>query len=122
MSDDRKYRPRPAAPFVTVRSLSDDTSGPVRILGIVIESKPGVAIVQDLLDDVDRAQSIRVIVEGELQVEHKYIVMGEVTRKKGEDGGLLISAILAHDVSDLDVREFKRALELEREVHAYLVR
>jgi len=81
-----------------------------------------MAIVQDLLDDVEQARSIRVIVEGELTVGNKYMIIGDLTTKKDGNGELLLSAILTHDVSELDVHEFKNALELEREVHSYLVR
>ncbi len=122
MSEERKFPMREPAPLVTIRSLTADRTGPVRILGIVIESQSGMAIVQDLLDDVEQARSIRVIVEGELTVGNKYMIIGDLTTKKDGNGELLLSAILTHDVSELDVHEFKNALELEREVHSYLVR
>ncbi|MGQ4870437.1 MAG: hypothetical protein ACTSPE_00765 [Candidatus Thorarchaeota archaeon] len=120
---EKSFRARRPSPLVTIRSLTSDIEGPIRVIGLVIEARPGTAIVQDLMDDVDNAGSIQVIVEGQLEVEHKYILIGEVTEKKTDHGKtLILNAEIAHDITDLDIREFKRTLDLEREVHSYLVR
>ncbi len=120
---EKTFKIKSAAPWTKVRSLTADTEGPVRILGLVIESMPGNAIVQDLLDDIDKAKSVRVIVEGELIPEHKYILIGNVTEKKDDSGkSLLLNATLAHDVTKLDVRRFRDALDLEERVHSHLVK
>lgn len=120
---EKSFRARRPSPLVTIRSLNSDIEGPIRIIGLVVEARPGTAIVQDLMDDVDSAGSIQVIVEGQLEVEHKYILIGEVTEKKTDHGKtLILNADIAHDITDLDIREFKRTLDLEREVHSYLVR
>ncbi len=120
---ERKFQVQPSAPLVTVRTLTPDTEGPVRVLGLVIEAAVGSAIVQDLFDDVDQAARIKVLVEGELTVGHKYILIGEVTEKKDSNGtSLILNANIAQDVNDLDVRRFKNTLDLEKKVHSYLIR
>ncbi|MCF2137134.1 MAG: hypothetical protein K9W43_07795 [Candidatus Thorarchaeota archaeon] len=120
---EKKFRPKASAPLRTIRSLTSDIDGPVRILGLVIESMPGSAIIQDLYDDIEKAATIRVLVEGELVPEHKYILIGEITEKKDSNGvTLILNANIAHDVNNLDVRRFKNTLDLERQVHSYLIR
>ncbi|MHA1772335.1 MAG: hypothetical protein ACTSYL_06055 [Candidatus Thorarchaeota archaeon] len=120
---EKKFRTKPSAPLMTIRSLTPDIEGPVRILGLVIESMPGSAIVQDLYDDVEKAATISVLVEGELVPEHKYILIGEVIEKKDSNGGtLILNAHIVHDVNNLDVRRFKNTLDLEKQVHSYLIR
>jgi hypothetical protein len=80
----------------------------------VIEAQAGVAIVQDIYDNVDEAAKIKVFVEGTLEVDKKYILLGSVTEKSIKDGSeLILNASLAHNIDSLDVKLYKQALELE---------
>ncbi len=105
------------ARLVTVRSLRPDMKDPVRILCIVVESSPGVALVQDIFDDVEHAQQIPVIVEGELRVAEKYVIMGHVTQRKTDHGHeLQVVAYAASNIDQLDVSLYKDVLALESDV------
>jgi hypothetical protein len=114
---EKKYPRRKSAKMVTIRSLSADTEGPVRIMGIVIESNPGVSLVQDVYDNVEDAAKIIVTVEGTLKVDEKYLLVGEVTEKSGSDGKeLRLAASLAYNINSLDTKLYKQAIEMEDEV------
>lgn len=117
LTEEKKYPRRKPAKMVTVRSLSADTEGPVRIMGIVIESNPGVSLVQDIYDNVDDAAKIIVTVEGTLNVAEKYLLIGEVTEKTGDDGKeLRLAAYLAYNINNLDTKLYKQTIEMEDEV------
>jgi hypothetical protein len=107
-----------------IQDLTPDTKGPIRILCIILESKPGFALVQDIShDNVEDAKTISVLVEGELTASEKYMLIGDVTeRKSNGDKTLVFSASLAHNVNKLDVTEFKEALALGRSVEDALSR
>ncbi len=123
LSEERTFPHRMAARLMRIRDLSADTKGPVRIVCIVVEAREGSALVQDLMDEVGRAATIEAVVEGTLEVAQKYILFGEVTEKRnGEEKKLILSVSLAHNVNTLDIKEFKRALELEAEVIQKLVK
>lgn len=104
--------------------MAPDTKGPVRILCIVIQSKPGSALVQDLLhDDIDDAKVIPVLVEGELTVNEKYILIGEVTERKTDgEKTMVFSASLAHNVNHLDIIAFKDTVAMRRKIEDALSR
>ena len=104
--------------------MTPETKGPIRILCIILQSKPGFALVQDLLhDNVDDAKVISVLVEGELTINEKYILMGEVTeRKSNGEKTLVFSASLAHNVNKLDVAAYKDALMMGQKVEDFLSR
>ncbi|NWF94882.1 MAG: hypothetical protein HXY34_01935 [Candidatus Thorarchaeota archaeon] len=123
MTEERVSRRRTPARLVKVGELKG-TSGLVRILGIVVEAREGSALIQDLLEDeIGKAATVEVLVEGTLVVAHKYIVIGEVVEKRDSVGmGVKLAAILAHDVEGFDIKEFKRALETESRVISELVR
>ncbi len=105
------------AEIKTVRSLSEKTEGSVRILCIVVEARPGVALVQDIYDEVGKAGTIKAIVEGTLNVAEKYILIGDVTQKESPNGNELMLAVsLAHNVNTLDIKLYKEVLELEGKV------
>jgi hypothetical protein len=81
---------------------------------IVVESTPGLALVQDIYDEVGKARQIRALVEGKLEVAQKYILIGSVTEKNGPNGKeLMVAASYALNVNSLDIKEYKQALELE---------
>ena len=117
MTEEKKFPRVKPAKLSTVRSLSAKTEGPVKIIGIVIESSPGMALVQDIFDDVDEAAKIIVTVEGTLNETEKYILIGEITEKAGKkEKELRLAANLAYNVNDLDIKTYKETLELESEV------
>jgi hypothetical protein len=128
LTEEKKYPRAKPAKLVTVRSLSADTENPVKIIGIVVEAQPGIALVQDILDDVDNAGSIWAIVEGTLvegtlDVAQKYIFIGDVTEKKTQDDNELRLAVsLAYNIDSLDIALYKETLELEERVNQVLSR
>ena len=86
-------------------------------MGIVVDSGPGFAVIQDIFDDVKKAEKIPVSFEGPLEIKHKYMIIGEVTEKKVEDGmELRLNATIAHNIDDLDVELYKETLEMEEKV------
>ena len=123
MTEEKKYPRAKPAKLVTVRSLSADTENPVKIMGIVVEAQPGIALVQDILDDVDNAGSIWAMVEGTLEVAQKYILIGDVTEKKASDGNeLRLSVSLSYSIDSLDIALYKETLGLEEKVDQALSR
>ena len=124
MTEEKKYPRAKPAKLTTVRSLSADTEGPVKIMGIVVEAQPGIALVQDILDDdVDHAGSIWAIVEGTLEVTQKYILIGDITEKKSSDGNELRLAVsLSYGIESLDIALYKETLGLEEKVNQSLSR
>ncbi len=119
----KSFPPRKPARLTTVRELSPETKGLVRILGIVVEARTGAALVQDIMDEVGHAVTIPVTVEGTLEVAQKYMLIGEVAEKttsKGKEKQLVAS--IAHNVDELDIKEFKQTLDLEKKVLDYLRR
>ncbi len=106
-----------------MRSLNANTENPIRIMGIVVEAQPGIALLQDILDDVDNAGSIWAIVEGTLEIAQKYILIGDVTEKKTSDGNELRLAVsLSYNIDSLDIALYKETLELEEKVNQALSR
>jgi hypothetical protein len=100
-----------------IRDLSAKTDHAVRVMGIVVDSGPGFAVIQDIFDDVKKAKKIPVSFEGTLEIKHKYMIIGEVTEKKVEDGKeLRLNAAIAHNIDALDVALYKEALEMEEKV------
>ncbi|MCK4279038.1 MAG: hypothetical protein KAW94_00530 [Candidatus Thorarchaeota archaeon] len=123
MTEEKKYPRAKPAKLVTVRSLSADTENPVKIMGIVVEAQPGIALVQDILDDVDNAGSIWAMVEGTLEVAQKYILIGDVTEKKAsDDNELRLSVSLSYSIDSLDIALYKETLGLEEKVDQALSR
>lgn len=123
MTEEKKYPRRKPSRLSTIRSLSAETEGPIRILAIVIESSPGEALIQDIYDDVESADKIIVNVEGTLNVAEKYILVGEVTEKTGPDGKeLRIAASIAYNVNELDITLYKQTIEMEDEIVQALTR
>ncbi len=122
MTEEKYPRAKPAK-LVTVRSLSANTENPVKIMGIVVEAQPGIALLQDIFDDVDNAGSIWAIVEGTLEIAQKYILIGDVTEKKTSDGNELRLAVsLSYNIDSLDIALYKETLELEEKVNQALSR
>ena len=123
MTEEKKYPRRKPSRLTTIRSLSAETEGPIRILAIVIESSPGEALIQDIYDDVESAEKIIVNVEGTLNVAEKYILVGEVTEKTGPDGKeLRIAASIAYNVNKLDIALYKQTIEMEDDIVQALTR
>ena len=118
MAEEKSYPRRKPSQLTKIRSLSADTSGPVRIMGIVVDSSPGLAVVQDIYDDdVKKAGKIQVSIEGSLELKKKYLLIGEVTEKTTDDGKeLRLNALIAHDIDTLDIALYKEALDMEEKV------
>lgn len=116
MSQESFPRTKPAK-LTTVRELKPDTDDRVRIMGIVIESESGMALIQDIYDDVDQAERIKAIVEGKLEEQGRYLLIGDVREKVTDDGNeLRLIASITRKIDDLDIKEYKEALELGEKV------
>ena len=115
MAEEKKFTRRKVAKLTTIRNISPSINGPVRILGIVVDSSPGSALIQDLFDsEVEKAGSIWVNTEGTLEVKKKYLIIGEVTTKTvDESQEVRLNSSIAHDVDTLDIGMFKEVLEME---------
>ncbi|TFH09389.1 MAG: hypothetical protein E4H14_04520 [Candidatus Thorarchaeota archaeon] len=115
MTEEKKEIRKKASKLTTIRNISPSIDGPVRVLGIVVNSSPGTALIQDLYDsDVDKAGSIWVSVEGTLELKKKYLIIGEVTtktEKKSKEARL--NATIVHDIDQLDIEMYKEILEME---------
>jgi hypothetical protein len=86
-------------------------------MGIVVDSVPGLAVVQDIYDDDKKKGKIQVSVEGSLELGKKYLFIGEVTEKTTDDGKeLRLNASLVHDIDALDIALYKEVLEMEEKV------
>ncbi len=106
-----------------VRNLTPEIDGPVRIMGIVLSSTTGSAMVQDIYDDIEHAKSILVIVEGKLIEDEKYILIGNILERVSDSGKeIVLDASLAYNMNKLDVKLYKEALELEEQVIEVLTR
>ncbi|MFW9836260.1 MAG: hypothetical protein ACFFE7_01965 [Candidatus Thorarchaeota archaeon] len=118
MTEEKSFARRKPSKLTTIRNLSADTTGPVRIMGIVVDASPGLAVVQDVYDDdVKKAGKIQISVEGSLELSKKYLFIGEVTEKK-TDGGkeLRLNASISHDIDSLDIELYKEVQDLEEKV------
>jgi hypothetical protein len=123
LTDEKSFPRVQSAPLVRVRDLSGETSGPVKLLAFVLKSDPGVALVQDIFDDVEKAASIWAIVEGTLNVDEKYLLVGTVTEKKTDNGKeIRLEVSIAHNVNTLDIKLYKEVRELEERVNQALTR
>jgi hypothetical protein len=118
LTEEKKFTPRKPSKLTTIRELSADTSGPVRIMGIVVDTSPGLAVIQDIYDDdVKKAGKIQVSVEASLELKKKYLIIGEVTQKTTDDGKeLRLNASLVHDIDALDVALYKEVQDMEGKV------
>ncbi len=117
MAEEKSYPRRKPSKLMKIRDLSTKTADPVRIMGIVVDSGPGFAIVQDIFDDVKSAQKIQVSVEESLEIKHKYMLIGEVTEKTVEDGKeLRLNVRLAHNIDTLDLELYKEVLEMDEQI------
>ncbi|MHA2133964.1 MAG: hypothetical protein ACW992_00560 [Candidatus Thorarchaeota archaeon] len=117
MTEEKSFPRVQSAPLMRVRDLSGGTSGPVKVLVSVLKSDPGVALVQDIFDDVEKAASIRTIVEGTLNVDEKYLLVGTVTeKKKGKGKEIRLKVTIAHNVNSLDIKLYKEVRNLEERV------
>jgi hypothetical protein len=115
LTEEKKFTRRKVSKLTTIRDISPSIDGPVRILGIVVDSSPGTALVQDLYDsEVDKAGSIWVSVEGTLELKKKYLIIGDVTTKTTEDEKQArLNATIVHDIDTLDIAMYKEILEME---------
>ena len=118
MTEEKKTIRKKASTLTTIREISPDMDGPVRVLGIVIDASPGAALVQDLYDsEVDNAGSIWISVEGTLEIKKKYLIIGDVTTKTTKDKKeARLNATIVHDIDELDIGLYKEILEMEDEV------
>ncbi len=117
LTEEKKYPRTPHAPLMRVRNLSADIPGSVRILGIVLRPDSGSALVQDIYDDVDKAKSIWVLVEGTLVADEKYLLIGNIIERKTSGGKeIRLDVSIAHNINSLDIKLYKEAMELEAEL------
>ena len=118
MTEEKKNLRKKASKLTTIRNISPSIDGPVRVLGIVVDSSLGTALIQDLYDsEVDKAGSIWVSVEGTLELKKKYLIIGEVTTKTSKDTKeARLNATIVHDIDNLDIEMYKEILEMEDEV------
>jgi len=117
LTEEQRNPRTPPARLVTVRSLSASFKGLVRVICIVVESSPGVALVQDIYDEVGKTRQIRVLVEGKLEVAQKYMLIGSLTEKTDPNGKeLMLATSQALNINSLDIKEYKQALELEERI------
>lgn len=117
MTEEKSYPRRKPSRLITIRELSPNTRDPVRIMGIVVDASPGLALVQDIYDDVKKARKIQVSIEGPIEVSKKYLFIGEVTEKTTDDGiELRLNASIAHDIDTLDIALFKEVQDMEEKV------
>ena len=117
LTEEKQYPRTQHAPLMRVRDLTADISGPVRIMGIVLKSDPGSALVQDIYDDVDKAKSLWVLVEGTLNPEECYLLIGTVIERKISSGKeIRLNVSIAHNINSLDISQYKEALELEEKI------
>jgi hypothetical protein len=118
MTEEKSFPRRKPSRLTTIRDLSPDTSGPVRIMGIVVDVSPGLAVIQDIYDDdVKKAGKIQVSIEESLELEKKYLFIGEVTEKKTDAGKeLRLNASLVHNIDTLDIKLYKEVLDMEEKV------
>jgi len=118
LAEEKKSIRKKASKLTTIRDISPEMDGPVRVLGIVVDASPGTALIQDLYDsEVDKAGSIWVSVEGTLELKKKYLIIGDVTTKttkKKKEARL--NATIVHDIDQLDIGMYKEILEMEDEV------
>ena len=116
MTEEKKFIRKKPSRLTTIREISLESREPVRILGIVVDSSPGSALVQDLYD-AKKAGSIWITIEGTLEPKKKYLIIGEVTEKTDGDNKIpWLNATLAHDIDMLDIALYKEVLELEGKV------
>jgi len=118
LTEEKSFPRKKPSKLTTIRNLSADTSGPVRIMGIVVDASPGFVVVQDIYDDdIKKAGKIQVSVEGSLELKKRYLFIGEITEKT-VDGGkeLRLNASLAHDIDTLDVALYKEVQDMEGKV------
>lgn len=113
LAEEEKTYPQPKpARLTTIRELKPALKGPVRIMCIVIEAQTGVAIVQDIYDDVEKAASIKVIFDGDLEPEKRYLLLGALTEKSTSSGKeLILNATLAYNIDTFDIKKYKEALD-----------
>ncbi|MFW9832470.1 MAG: hypothetical protein ACFFEK_00590 [Candidatus Thorarchaeota archaeon] len=118
MTEEKKFTPRKPSKLTTIRNLSADTSGPVRIMGIVVDSSPGLVVVQDIYDDdIKKAGKIQVSIEGSLELQKRYLFIGEITERTTDgEKELRLNALIAHDIDSLDIALYKEVLNLEEKV------
>lgn len=117
LSEDKTYqKPRPA-PLVRVGEIDADTPSPVRILGIVVDSVSGASLVQDLYVEAKDAGKIWVSSEKELEVEKKYMLVGNLVHETVDDETRMrLDATVSLSIDDLDIDTYREALEMESSV------
>ena len=118
MAEEKQTIRKKTAKLTTIRNISPSIEDPVRVLGIVVDTGPGAALIQDLYDsDVDKRGRIWVSVEGTLKLKKKYLIIGDVTTKTTKDTKeARLNASIVHDIDQLDIELYKEILEMEEEV------
>lgn len=121
-TEDVRSRYRQPAKLMRVRDLTPDTPSPVRIMCIIVEAHPGVALVQDIIGEPAKQGSIRIDVDGQLKIAEKYMLIGDVKMTTGDTGKelrLIVSS--SHNINTLDVKLYKEAQESTERVNRSFV-
>jgi hypothetical protein len=118
LSEERSYQKPQPAKLTKVHELGPDTQNPVRVLGIVVDSTDGMFLIQDIYDDAEDTQkSIWVSCDQALEVEKKYLLIGNVLSETLDDEKRMrLDATIALNVEGLDVLTYREAVEMESEV------
>ena len=118
LSEERSYQKPQPARLTKVHELGPDTQNPVRVLGIVVDSTDGMFLIQDIYDDAEDTQkSIWVSCDQALEVEKKYLLIGNVLSETLDDEKRMrLDATIALNVEGLDVLTYREAVEMESEV------
>jgi hypothetical protein len=118
LSEERSYQKPQPAKLTKVHELGPDTQNPVRVLGIVVDSTDGMFLIQDIYDDAEDTQkSIWVSCDQALDVEKKYLLIGNVLSETLDDEKRMrLDATIALNVEGLDVLTYREAVEMESEV------
>lgn len=77
----------------------------------MVESRNGMALVQDIMDEPGKQGSIYVDVADKLATTEKYMLIGNVRMVTGPDGKeLRVMVSSSYNINGLDVRLYKEAL------------
>jgi hypothetical protein len=123
VTEEKRFPRKKAAKLMRVNDLTAETENPVRVLGIVIDSSQGAALIQDIYDDSENQGKITVLVEGTLEVAKKFLFIGDIAEKSVKGGKeLQLAASIAHNIDALDIKLYRETLAMEESVIQTLTR
>lgn len=117
LSEEKTYQKPQPARLVRISEIATDTPSPVRILGIVVDSVSGISLVQDLYVEANDAGKIWVSSEKELEVEKKYLLVGNLMQETVDgEKRMRLDATISLNIDDLDIDIYREAVEMEESV------